>query len=111
MRAVGDPVRDQEGGIVLMVRVKARASKSRVLAVTDGLLEVAVAAPPVDGEANAELLRTVATFFGLPRGRLSVQRGATSRLKSLFLQGLNRSAAEACLAKLPPGRKSESTER
>jgi len=36
--------------------VKPRASKSRILGVREGMLEVALAAPPVDGEANAELI-------------------------------------------------------
>lgn len=85
----------------MAVRVKPRAAKSRVLAVVDGQLEVAVAAPPVDGEANAELVRTLAAFFGLPRGRLELVRGANGRSKTISVQGLSLAAAESALAGLP----------
>ena len=57
------------GELRLKVRVKPRASKSRVLGTRDGVLEVAVAAPPVDGAANEELVRTLAEHYvGTPPG-------------------------------------------
>ncbi len=89
----------------MAVRVKPRASKSRVVAIADGLLEVAIAAPPVDGEANAELVRTLAAFFGLPRGRVELLRGATGRNKTICLQGVSLEAAQTALAAV--GRKGE----
>jgi uncharacterized protein (TIGR00251 family) len=68
-------------GARLSVRVKPRAAKSRVLGVKSGVLEVAVAAPPVDGAANDELLRTLAAHFDVPRSTLQIASGQTSRLK------------------------------
>ena len=44
----------------IRVRVKPRASRSRVLGGRDGVLELSLAAPPVDGAANEELIRTLA---------------------------------------------------
>jgi uncharacterized protein (TIGR00251 family) len=70
-----------------------------VLGVRDGALVVAVAAPPVDGEANAELIRTVAEHFGLPRSRVSLQSGGGSRTKRIRIAGVT---PDAVLAKLPP---------
>ena len=65
----------------LSVRVKPRASKSRVLGVKDGVLEVAVAAPPVDGAANAELLATLARHYDVPKSSLAIVSGETGRHK------------------------------
>ena len=65
------------------MRVKPRASKSRVLGEKEGLLEVAVAAPPVDGAANDELVRTLADHFGVAKSTLEVVSGHASRLKTV----------------------------
>ena len=75
------------GGAHLRVHVKPRAAKSRVLGVRGGALDVAVAAPPVDGAANDELVRTLARHFGLARGKVVVVTGETSRTKVVRLGG------------------------
>jgi uncharacterized protein YggU (UPF0235/DUF167 family) len=40
-------------GVELLVLVQPRASRTKVLGEHDGRLKIALAAPPVDGEANA----------------------------------------------------------
>ena len=80
MTDVSPFVPDGEGAR-LAVRVKPRASKSRVLGLKSGVLEVAVAAPPVDGAANDELLRTLAGHFEVPRSTLEIVSGQASRIK------------------------------
>ncbi|HET9955586.1 MAG TPA: DUF167 domain-containing protein [Polyangiaceae bacterium] len=77
------------GRTTVSVKVKPRASKSRILGLRDGALEVAVAAPPVDGEANAELLKTLATRLGVPKSQLEITSGATGRLKRITVSGLD----------------------
>jgi uncharacterized protein (TIGR00251 family) len=62
-------------GVRLRVRVKPRASKSRVLCEREGELEVAVAAPPVDGAANEALVRVLSEYFGVPRSAVTIARG------------------------------------
>ena len=59
-----------------------------MLGVKGGELEVQVAAPPVDGAANAELLRTVAAHFGVPKSSVTLESGATSRSKLVRLATL-----------------------
>jgi uncharacterized protein (TIGR00251 family) len=68
-------------GVSLRVRVKPRASKSRVLGEREGELEVAVSAPPVDGAANEELVRILAEHFDVPKSSIAIARGATGRSK------------------------------
>jgi uncharacterized protein (TIGR00251 family) len=67
--------------LTLRVRVKPRASKSRVVGYKDGVLEVAVAAAPVDGAANEELVRTLAEHFDVPKSTIAIVSGQASRLK------------------------------
>lgn len=72
----------------IRVRVKPRASRSRVLPAREGLLEVAVAAPPVDGAANAELVAVLASALSLPRRSVEILSGASGRVKSVRIRGL-----------------------
>lgn len=70
------------------VRVKPRASRSRVLGMREGLLEVAVAAPPVDGAANDALLDCPADFFAVGRSSVAIVRGASGRRKLVEVAGV-----------------------
>ncbi len=72
----------------LRVFAKPRASRSRVLGVREGALEVALAAPPVDGAANQELLATLARALNVPKRQLELMRGDTSKHKLVRVQGL-----------------------
>ncbi|HEX5101908.1 MAG TPA: DUF167 domain-containing protein [Polyangiaceae bacterium] len=72
----------------LKVRVKPRAAKSRVLGPKDDTLEVAVAAPPVDGAANEELIRTLAAHYGVPKRAVEILSGETARIKLVRVVGV-----------------------
>ncbi|HYP75519.1 MAG TPA: DUF167 domain-containing protein [Polyangiaceae bacterium] len=72
----------------IRVRVKPKAAKSRILGVKEGGLEVAVAAPPVDGEANSELIRTLARGLGCGKSAIEIVTGAGSRSKLVAIAGL-----------------------
>jgi uncharacterized protein (TIGR00251 family) len=99
MRGVRGPmVQDKPDGVHLSVHVKPRASKSRVVGVRAGVLDVAVAAPPVDGAANEELVRTLASHFGLPARQVTVVSGATGKSKRVRLSGIAAEEVHARLA-------------
>ena len=56
----------------------------------DARLRLRLAAPPVDGKANAELLRFLAAAFGVPLRQVHLVRGATSRQKSVRIDAPTR---------------------
>jgi len=87
-------------GVTLSVRVKPRAARSQLLSVREGALEVAIAAPPVDGEANLELVKTLARAFGLSRAAVQIATGMSGRQKLVRLVGARLSDVEAALCKL-----------
>jgi uncharacterized protein (TIGR00251 family) len=60
-----------------------------VIALRQGVLEVSVAAPPVDGEANRELVAAVAEYFDVPKSAVSIVAGASGRHKWIELRGLD----------------------
>jgi uncharacterized protein len=75
-------------GVRMEVEVKVRASKSRVLGIKAGKLSVALAAAPVDGAANQELIDTLAEHFDVPRRQIAIVSGERSRRKLVELTGL-----------------------
>ena len=91
-------VEDRGGSLRIRVRVKPRASKSRILDVREGILQVALAAPPVDGAANAELIRTLAAHFGCGKTAIEIVTGAGSRSKLVAIVGLTSAELLAKLA-------------
>ena len=77
-----------DGGVTLRVLVRPRASRSTVVGVHDEALAIAVAAPPVDGAANDELVRALARHLGLSRSAIRVVGGHRSRRKRVHIDGL-----------------------
>lgn len=66
--------------LVLSVRVQPRAARDELL-LEGARLKVRITAPPVDGAANAHLLRFLAAEFGVAPARTALVRGATGREK------------------------------
>jgi len=69
-----------------------RASRTVVDGEHDGLLRVRLAAPPVDGAANAALIEHLAKLCGLPKRAVTIVAGDSSRRKRLRLAGITPAA-------------------
>ncbi|HKQ51393.1 MAG TPA: DUF167 domain-containing protein, partial [Pyrinomonadaceae bacterium] len=65
------------------MRVVPRAARSRVAGEHDGALRVRVAAPPMDGAANEELVRTLARALGVAARDVEITSGHSSKLKQV----------------------------
>jgi hypothetical protein len=85
------------GGVELLVLVQPRASRTKVVGEHDGRLKVALAAPPVDGEANAALIEFVSDALGCRKSDVTLLDGATGRRKRLAVSGVAEAAARALL--------------
>ena len=68
---------------ILQVKVKPNARVSSLTQEPDGTWTARVKAPPVDGKANAELIRLVAAHFGCPKAAVTIKSGASGRLKRI----------------------------
>lgn len=82
---------------LVAVRVQPRAKRTEVAGERGEAIVVRVASPPVDGKANAALCRFVAERAGVPRGAVTVVRGATARDKLLRVEGATTAAVRAAL--------------
>jgi uncharacterized protein (TIGR00251 family) len=67
-------------GAEIAVRVTPKASRDRIL-VEDGAIRVYVTTVPEDGKANKAVVKLLSKALGVPKTRLDLIRGATSRDK------------------------------
>ena len=65
------------------MRVVPRASKSEIAGETDGALKVRIASPPVDGAANAELVKLLSKTFGVSKSDVEILTGVASKTKQV----------------------------
>ena len=91
--------KDVVDGCTLSVRLHPGARKNSVTGVHADALKIALTAPPVDGKANEALIAFIAEALHLPRARVSLVAGATSRAKTVRITG--RSAAEVAAVLSP----------
>lgn len=75
------PFTERDGNLYLTVRVVPRASRNEITGFHDGALRVRLTAPPVDGAANAELIKVLAKAFDVPPRDVSIIGGQTAKLK------------------------------
>lgn len=78
---------EKDGAVIFNVHVVARASRSDIVGEYDGALKARIASPPVDGAANAELIKLLARSFGVPKAQVEIISGTTSTTKRVRIDG------------------------
>lgn len=101
-------------GLTLTIRVTPKASRTAMAGVTvlpngTTALAVRIAAPPVEGAANVELVRFVARQLGIGRNAVTLIAGHSSRIKRLRIVGTQVTLANALAALIEPQSKSART--
>ena len=74
-----------------------RAGRTGFAGLRDGALLVKLAAAPVDGAANTELIALLSKALDIPKGDITIVSGLRARSKRVRIAGMNR---EQALAKL-----------
>ena len=82
---------------MLTVHVQPNASRTECVGLHGDALKIRLAARPVDGAANEELIRFVAERCAVPRANVQIYAGAEARRKRLRIKGI---AAQTALARL-----------
>ena len=85
-------LRPVAGGVELRILVQPRASRDQVAGEQGDELKVRLAAPPVDGAANAACRAFFAKLCKLPKSRVTLVAGESSRHKRLLLAEAEASA-------------------
>ncbi|MFC1966438.1 DUF167 domain-containing protein [Chloroflexota bacterium] len=89
-----------EGQAKIVVQVWPNASQNKVTRFKNGVWYLRIAAPPVKGEANQELIRFFSNILGVGKGSLTIEKGMTSKKKIIVINGLTQSQVMGQLEKL-----------
>lgn len=91
-------IRPHAEGATLAVRAQPKAKRDAVGGDRGGALKVSVTAPPEDGRANAAVLEVLRAVLKLPRARIELLSGHTSRDKVVLVRGVTPDELAALLA-------------
>lgn len=79
-------MKDHARGTVLQVYIQPGASKTLISGEHDSRLKIKIKAPPRDGEANECLIEFLAEELKIPKSRVHLIQGESSRQKSVLIE-------------------------
>jgi uncharacterized protein (TIGR00251 family) len=74
-------------GVILRVHAQPNAKRSQVAGLHGDELKIRLQAPPVEGKANAALVRFLSDLIGVPKSAVEIVRGESSRNKQVLVRG------------------------
>ncbi|KGQ70453.1 hypothetical protein A1D23_01275 [Chelonobacter oris] len=74
-----------ENGLRLKILLQPKAGKDRIVGLHGEELKITVTAPPIDGQANAHLLKFLGKQFNVAKTSIVLEKGELSRHKQLFI--------------------------
>jgi len=86
-------LRPDGDGVMLALHIQPGAKKTEVVGLHGEALKIRLAAPPVDGKANAALVAFIAAKVGAGRTAVEVISGLTSRAKRVRVAGISTTDA------------------
>jgi len=82
-------IRSHKKGVEIKLLVLPRSSHSKIVGLHNDAVKIKLNKPPIDGQANAECCRVAAKYFGVSKTRVSILRGASSRQKTILVEGVS----------------------
>jgi uncharacterized protein len=82
-------IREIASGVSFAVRLQPKARKNAIIGELEGVLKLAVTAPPIEGRANEACLRFLAELLKVARSSVTIAAGASSRNKVIRIEGLS----------------------
>jgi len=76
--------------VKVSVRVQPGARKNELLGFQEDVLRVKIAAPPVDGKANRELIVFLSEALGIRKSDITIEKGATTKRKVVGITGITK---------------------
>ena len=87
MSQISSCIKDRSGNVELRIHCQPRASKTEIVGLHGDALKVRLAAPPVEGQANAELCQFLAQYFGVLGQEVKILSGKGARQKRVLIKG------------------------
>ena len=73
----------------IAVKVQPGARKNSIIGYSDSVLRVKIAAPPVEGKANKELIAYLSNILDVRKSAINIEKGQTSRNKLISIAGMD----------------------
>jgi hypothetical protein len=73
---------------IISIQVKPNAKQQRIEIGADGVWQIRLKSPPVEGKANAELIKILAKEFKVPKSAIRIKTGQSSRYKVVEIEGV-----------------------
>ncbi len=83
------PFRKTKEGILIEVKVEPRSSRKGISGVMGDMLKVKLTAPPVEGEANDQLIEVISEATGVRKSDVRIVRGHSSKKKTVEIKGIS----------------------
>ena len=93
-------VRETEEGVTFAIRVLPRSSKCELAGLQGDALKIRITAPPVEGRANEECIRFLASLFNVKKVRIAIEAGHKSKNKRVSIAGLTSVDVHAALPEI-----------
>jgi len=81
--------------VILELHVQPGAARSEFAGEHGGRMKLRLAAPPVEGKANAALIEFLADYFGVPKRNVRITGGLKSRRKRVLIKGAQWTASRS----------------
>lgn len=72
-----------DDGLVLRLYIQPKASRDSIIGLHGDELKVAITAPPIDGQANAHLVKYLAKQFRVAKNQVLIEKGELGRHKQV----------------------------
>ncbi len=82
------PFKKTKDGVLIEVKVEPRSSKKGLSGIMENVLKVKLTAPPVEGEANEQLIEVIAELTGVRKSDIRIVRGLSSKRKVVEIRGI-----------------------
>ncbi|XP_017893573.1 UPF0235 protein C15orf40 homolog [Ceratina calcarata] len=77
---------NKDGNVTIKIAAKPGAKHNSITGVSEDAVGVAISAPPVEGQANTELVKYVASVLGMRKSDVSLDKGSKSRQKVVVVE-------------------------
>ena len=88
--------------LTINVHVQPNSRRNEMVGFEDGVLRVKIAAPPVKGKANRELIDFLGKLLDITKSSITIEKGLTSRRKVIGIEGLTQAEILQRLGAKPP---------
>ncbi|MCK3657880.1 YggU family protein [Pasteurellaceae bacterium Pebbles2] len=78
-------IEQHENGLRLRIFLQPKASKDAIIGLHDNELKISITAPPIDGAANAHLLKYLSKVFKVAKSNIILEKGELNRHKQIFI--------------------------